>query len=138
MYTNLGLAAFAQECLSLPTKYLWDEFGKQNEFGQYCFDCSGLIKCYYMGGLRQFYYDKARDLQSYEMIERASKKGPVEQIPEKKGIGVYLPGHIGIYMTGGKVIECTNNPRFGDGVVETDRLDRQWEQWLEIPYIVYL
>ncbi|MEE1314134.1 MAG: NlpC/P60 family protein [Lachnospiraceae bacterium] len=138
MYTNLGLAAFVKECLALPTKYLWDGFGSKNEQGQYCFDCSGLIKCYYMGGLKQFYYDEKRDLQSYEMIEKAERKGPVSEIPEIEGLGVYLPGHIGVYVTNGTVIECTSNPRFGDGVVETNLNDRKWEQWLEIPYILYL
>ena len=37
--------------------------------------------------------------------------------------------HVGIYVGDGTVIEATNNPKFGDGVVKTRLCDRKWEKW---------
>lgn len=101
------------------------------------FDCSGLLKSYVMGGLENFMYDARRDLNSLALYEKATKKGPIETLPEIPGICLYKKGHTAVYIGNGLVIESTDNPDFGDGVILTKISDRPWEQWYEMPWVKY-
>ena len=102
-----------------------------------CFDCSGLIKCYLMGGLRHFEYDRSLDINARTMLKRAEGKGTIETMPEQPGICVYMADHVGIYAGNGRVIEATPNPRFGNGVVMTRLTDREWSHWFRLSGISY-
>lgn len=103
----------------------------------YGFDCSGLIKTCLMGGLRYFRYDPGRDLSAAMMLERSLVKGPIDTLPERPGLCLFMEGHVGIYAGKGRVIEATANPNFGYGVVETRVSDRPWLFWFECPFIRY-
>ena len=59
------------------------------------------------------------------------------------GEAVWLPGHIGIYVGGGKCVECT--PSWKDGVQVTDVLNitgngtgHRWAKHGKLPYVEYV
>jgi hypothetical protein len=104
-------------------------------------DCSGLIKNFLMGGAAHFKYASKLDWDSDTMCQRARYKGPVRSklvpFPELPGICLGMPGHVGIYVGQGQVIEATNNPQFGNGVLLTKLNDREWLTWFLCPGIDY-
>lgn len=104
--------------------------------GSYGCDCSGLIKTLFFG-LNRECYDLFLDRNSKMLYELAPMKGTIGQLPEIAGICLYMPGHTGMYRGKGEVIECTANPRFGNGVVTTRLEHRQWTHWFCCPYIQY-
>lgn len=163
--TAEGLVSHVNKCLLLPTVYMWDGKGETvtktfikkmrilypkyyteqriNHLLEFVnkdvrgFDCSGLIKNYVMGGLEHYEYDASKDLNSLALFEKSTNKGPIETMPEKPGICLYMPGHTAVYVGNGLVIESTDNPDFGDGVISTKVSDRPWEQWYEMPWVEY-
>lgn len=103
----------------------------------YGFDCCGLIKTCLMGGLAHFRYDPALDLNAAMLLEKAPAKGPIETLPERPGLCLYMEGHVGIYTGNGRVTEATPSEQFGYGVVETGLSDRPWLYWFECPTVRY-
>ena len=94
-----------------------------------------------MGGAAHFKYASKLDWDSDTMCQRARYKGPVRSklvpFPELPGICLGMPGHVGIYVGQGQVIEATNNPQFGNGVLLTKLSDRDWRIWFLCPGIDY-
>ena len=113
------------------------KFLKSKVGSGYGCDCVGLIKSYYWGGLGSPKYRQNTDVSANGMYQAAKTKGNINTLPERPGVCVHMDGHIGVYTGDGKVIECTSNTRFGDGVCETKLKDRKWEHWLYCPYIGY-
>ncbi len=110
--------------------------------GVYGFDCSGLIKSYWFGGIGAPLYKAspnviAMDLNAGQMLAISRRRGPTKRLPEEPGLALWLPGHVGVYMGGGRVIESTANTAFGDGVTETRLADRPWTFWFQLPFIRY-
>lgn len=166
MYNNIGLVEYAKEWLKYETKYGWGCWGqligetiinqKANQYPSHypaarqaelkrligkawLIDCVGLIKGYYWGcipGGRKVNYNSSTDVSADDMYYRAGVKGIISKMPDVPGLCVQLPGHIGIYIGNGKVIESTKGV-FGDGVVVTNLNDRKWVHWLQCPYISY-
>lgn len=164
-HTAAGLVSFAQMCLTFKTCYMLGGLGqrvtsdfiarKREQYPDHYsddrveylsglvnqdvrgFDCSGLVKAYYFNGLHRLSFDPERDKNSLALLEEAVVKGAIETIPEYPGICVYLPGHIGIYIGEGRVIESTINPAFGDGVVMTRLDQRKWTHWFQCRFIEY-
>lgn len=160
-----SLALHAEACFRMSTVYLWGGLGheitetvikrkreedpthypivqcrklkKMANNNIYGFDCSGLIKNYLMGGPDNFRYRSEYDLNSSAMFNLSKVKGKMKTLPEYRGICLYMPGHVGIYVGCGNVIEATNNPSFGDGVVMTKITDREWTDWFCCPYVEY-
>lgn len=163
--TAKNLVRYAEECLKVPTCYIWGGIGElltpklladksalyplvytveyRHNLLPYLdkkvrgFDCSGLINCFRMGGLLHFQMDQALDQNSLELFESSITKGSINSIPELPGICLFLPGHVGIYAGKGCVIEATNNPKFGNGVVKTRLSERDWTHWFYCPGIKY-
>lgn len=111
-----------------------------------CVDCIGLIKCYYWGDYRQGNasgYKPGTDVSADYMYRIATEKGSIQTIPEIPGLAVWMPGHIGVYIGNGKVIESTPNKKYAKyehnlgGPCETYLQGRGWTHWLKIPYITY-
>ncbi len=101
-------------------------------------DCVGLIKSYYWGGVGSPHYSAKTDVDASLMYSRSRERGTnIANMPEIPGLAVYMPGHIGVYVGGGKVIECTKSS-YGDGVVMTPLVGRGWTKWSKIPYITYV
>jgi hypothetical protein len=103
----------------------------------YACDCAGLIKNYLWGGFGgPLHYSAATD-RGTESMKKASKiSGKTVSLPEIPGVGVYKKNHIGVYIGGGRVIECTLGKR-GDGVVVTPLRSGGWTEWFFIPGIKY-
>jgi len=163
--TAEGLVSFARGCLEIPTVYIWGAQGEEvttsllNQCGKWfpevndkrklrelrplCgrgyrgFDCSGLLKCYTMGGFEKPQFSQEMDLNSAGLFAASPRKGAVDTLPETPGICLYMEGHTGVYEGNGSVIECTSNPKFGNGVVRTRLSDRPWTHWYEMPWVEY-
>jgi hypothetical protein len=163
--TNLGLVEHAQMALSqnwgytlgtwgqilTPTileqkrKQLGDgieqylDFIKEHWLGQRTVDCIGLFKSYLWWTPAGPIYDSKTDLNADGTYTAAKVKGPISSIPEKIiGLGVRKPGHIGIYIGNGWVIESKGTKY---GVVKTPLKGSgatAWTHWLEYPFIEYV
>lgn len=99
-------------------------------------DCSGLIKSFFFSYNRK-YYHQFLDRNSYMMLDIAKHSGNIDTLPELPGICLEMPGHVGIYLGNGSVIESTSNKAFGDGIVTTNLLDRKWNHWFSCYFIYY-
>lgn len=162
-YTAKGLAEYCERCLKERTAYMWGTLmnpisadlinKKRNQYPgkytpgriqalsaligkAYACDCSGLIKSYYMGGFGAPEYDAQKDINTAGFFSAAEARGAISTLPEVPGIVLYMDGHVGVYVGGGKAIECTWGA-YGDGVVKTNIDGRGWTHWLKIPFVDY-
>ena len=94
-------------------------------FGHRVTDCSGLV--YLALGKKNM-----RRADGY--IDSCKTKGSIGTIPEIPGLIVWKPGHIGIYIGNGKVIESQG---VAYGVVVTELKKRPWTKWGQLPDIDY-
>lgn len=162
-YTAEGLAQYCETMLKEVTRYMWGglmrpitqqyitakakQYPKQytqarqnylkNFIGKgYGADCVGLIKSYYFGGINSPKYELKKDLNTNGMYAISKEKGAINTLPEQRGLILYMPGHVGVYIGKGYCIECTWGA-YGDGVVKTKVQGRGWTHWLRLPYIEY-
>lgn len=56
--------------------------------------------------------------------------GTIATLPDVIGIPVYMPGHVGVYIGNGEVIEARG---FNYGVVKTKLKNRAWKHWAYLP-----
>lgn len=158
--TSAGLVEYARAQLSRP--YWYGTFGNtatnsllQMKKGQYpahyqqarmekykaqlgerVHDCVGIIKGYLWSDHPDSkpVYNSAQDVSANGMLLKCKERGRIYTLPEIPGILVFMPGHVGVYIGGGKVIEARG---FNYGVVETDVRERPWESWGKCPWIKY-
>ncbi|MDR0531896.1 MAG: C40 family peptidase [Oscillospiraceae bacterium] len=92
------------------------------------FDCAGLIKSYWMmdSPTAKPKYIAAYDKSANGLKACCALKGPISKLPEQPGLLVFMDGHVGIYIGGGKVVEARG---FDYGVVETNLKARPWLEW---------
>lgn len=160
--TNLGLVEFAKKARDMKAGYVYGTFGqiltpslldykrkqypyqveryidfiKQHYLNKVTYDCVGLIKGYLWTNQNgSIVYDASTDVSADGMFNKATVKGDIKTIPEVPGICVRRPGHIGVYIGNGKVIEAKGTT---SGVVETELKKFPWTHWLECPYITYI
>ena len=171
MNTNIEFVNYLYSLLNKKTVYMWGEYGKGVTLdriklrskmykkyysddrvnylkslvgkGYYGFDCSGMIKSFWMGnmGTSGVKYIRLYDRNSKSItINNASLIGEIDTIPEVKGLLLYMDGHCGCYVGDGLVIECTNNPKFTTrgGVVMTKLSDRKWVWWCKSKWLNYI
>ena len=69
------------------------------------------------------------------MKANCSEKGTLETMPDIPGVLVFMPGHVGIYIGNGKVIEARGHAY---GVVETNLIGRGWKEWGKLDWIEYV
>ncbi|AGL02873.1 hypothetical protein [Desulfoscipio gibsoniae] len=161
---NLDLAAYAEQAFDSGWGYVWGTYGdiltdslfdykleqypdgvgnykefiRSNWLGGRTTDCVGLIKGY--GWLDpdtmaiDYGTNGMPDIGADSMYRNAAVSGSMNTMPDIPGLAVWKPGHIGIYVGNGKVIEAMGTKY---GVVKTKLADRSWSAWLEIPYINY-
>lgn len=120
-----------------PRYYTADDF--KNQYGNKVHDCIGLIKGYlWCDGVDDKHPDYEAngcpDINEEQMYKNASVKGNIKTMPKTKGILVFKPNHVGVYIGDGYVIEARGHDY---GVVKTKLEDRGWEKWCECPYILY-
>jgi len=100
-------------------------------------DCSGLIKgCVWMNAAGNISYQTngVGDQNANGMYAAAKIKGAIKRIPEIPGLAVYRPGHIGVYIGAGEVIEARGRDW---GVVKTKLKERDFTHWLRLGFIDY-
>lgn len=162
MKTNIGLVEYAKAQLGKP--YWYGTFGntataslystKKNQYpnyykqsnykigwteqyGQRVHDCVGLIKGYLWSDTptSKPVYNSSQDVSANGMLGKCRESGKIKTIPEIPGVLVFLPGHVGVYIGGGYVIEARGHDY---GVVKTKLKDRPWTDWGKCPWIEYI
>lgn len=107
--------------------------------GKRVVDCIGLIKSYawynadtgkITSGSNGF-----TDCSANSIWGNVTESGDISSIPEVPGLGVWMNGHIGVYVGNGEVIEAQGTAY---GVVKTKLAGRGWSKWLRIPNIQYV
>ena len=150
-YTSAAdLCRWAEQQLNRKTIYKLGGIGRYDSSGRRVFDCVGLIKCFlwhdYGLGNTSYYGKTAPDINADQMYSRATDKGPISTIPEIPGLLVWQPGHIGIYIGGGQVIEATAKRwgSVGNCVVKSQFINKSaamyrgtWTHWLRCPFLMY-
>ncbi len=101
-------------------------------------DCSGIVKAYlmsdYTGG--PIKYSAAVDSSAH--YNSATEKGPISTMPDIPGIIVYMPGHVGVYIGNGEVIESAGT-LYGvkKSTVKKSYVSGPWTHWYKCPGIEY-
>lgn len=111
--------------------------------GYFGFDCIGVIKAIlwgwsgdaskYWGGITYLSNgvpDVGADWTDKMLLDRSTDMSTV-----KVGDAVCFPGHIGVYIGDGKVVEATTN--FGGGVVISQLAGRGWKSHGRLPWVDY-
>lgn len=136
-YGTFGQAAskalYDQKKNQYPRQYEWE----YDDATAKVHDCVGLIKGYLWGDGPEDtdpVYDPAQDKSANAMYTACKTKGEMAVMPDVPGILVFLPGHVGVYIGDGEVIEARSR-RYG--VYKTKLADRPWKTWGYCPYVTY-
>ena len=107
-----------------------------NQYGKRVFDCVGLIKGYLWSetvtSIPKYNINQDKDVNGIKAS--CSEKGTLETMPDIPGVLVFMPGHVGVYVGNGKVIEARGHAY---GVVETNLVGRGWKEWGKLDWIEY-
>ena len=136
-YGTFGQAAskslYDQKKRQYPGYYKWSYAGEKAKVH----DCVGLIKGYLWCDNPEDttpVYNKEQDKSANAMYTACKTKGEIATMPDIPGILVFFPGHVGVYIGGGEVIEARSR-RYG---VYTSKLaGRPWTSWGYCPYLTY-
>ena len=136
-YGTFGQAAskalYDQKKRQYPQRYEWAYDGATAKVH----DCVGLIKGYLWCDDSQDttpVYNAAQDKSANAMYTACKTKGEMATMPDVPGILVFLPGHVGVYIGDGEVIEARSR-RYG--VYKTKLAERPWKTWGYCPYVTY-
>ena len=124
---------FAEKKRQYPARYAWEYTGEDEKVH----DCVGLIKGYLWckdSDDKKPVYDPSRDKSANAMYTACKTKGEMQTMPDVPGILVFFPGHVGVYIGDGKVIEARSR-RYG--VYQTNLANRPWKTWGYCPYVTY-
>lgn len=163
--TNIGLLENTIKCYKNSNYYIYGTFGQKltlalvnskikqypkfyrtqarinnarNAVGRYkyAYDCVGLIKCYLFGGFGNVKYNSKYDLSANGMYNKCTEKGKIKDIPNIKGLLVWMDGHIGVYDGEKYTYECTvSGGSFK--ILKTVAKTRGWTNWGKCAYITY-
>lgn len=120
--TGAGLAEFAIMAYNQGWKY---QYGAAS-WG--VTDCSGLLYVYMNG---------ATPRSSSGQINGASESGPISSIPRIHGLGLWKPGHVGVYVGNGMFVDNSEpgvNMRYQ---AVTTRLWGTSARWYKVPGVSY-
>lgn len=161
MKDNESLAMFAERCVGNP--YIFGTYGdiltertlaqkakdypshlsdsrvkyaRDHYIGKRTTDCHGLIKFFLWADdpNSKPVYNASQDISADEAYNLATIKGKIGTIPERRGICVRYPGHVGVYVGNGIVVEARG---FDYGTVKTKLKERKWSDWYEHPFVSY-
>lgn len=86
------------------------------------------------GGVR-YAVNGCPDMNANGMLEKATVKGDIKNLPETPGLMLWINGHAGVYIGGGWAIEERG---FAYGCVKTKVADRPWKKWYKLPGLTYM
>lgn len=135
-------ALYTSKKKQYPQQYQWPCSNNQSgtspakQLGVKVHDCVGLIKGYLWCSSAEGAptYKASQDVSANGMLSVCKKKGKIGTMPDVPGVLVFLPGHVGVYIGGGYVIEAKGH-RYG--VVKTALKGRGWTDWGYCPWITY-
>lgn len=93
--------------------------------GEESYDCSGLVDTF-IGGV---------DFKADGYYNMATVRGTIDSFPKMIGMLLHYPGHVGIYIGDGKVVEARG---VDYGVVVTNLTERKWVFWSKCPLLTYI
>ena len=101
-------------------------------------DCSGMIKAYLMSDYTGGPIKYSAEIDSSVHYNKAKEKGPISTMPDIPGIIVYMPGHVGVYIGNGEVIESAGT-LYGvkKSTVKKSYVSGPWTHWYKCPGIEY-
>ena len=123
----------------------YEDFIREHWVGRRTSDCIGLIKGYGWLDPRTLQINYGTngmpDYGANQMCQTVKNRGvkgvdygDISSIPEIPGLGLWAPGHAGVYIGGGYAIEAMGTKY---GVVRTKVASRNWRTWYKIPSITY-
>ncbi len=120
--TGVGLAEHALNCYYGGWQY---EYGYAGQVvnGVHLSDCSGMIYAY-TGTARS----------SGSQIASASASGSVSSIPRIHGLGLWMQGHVGVYVGGGMAVDCRSDAY---NIVYEGVTQHRWVKWYKVPGVSY-
>lgn len=139
-FGNIGTAAlYASKKKQYPQYYKWEGTPYDNfpsQYGKRVHDCVGLIKGYLWSesATAAPKYNSSQDVSANGMRSACKEKGDIGTMPDVPGVLVFMPGHVGVYIGGGYVIEARGHEY---GVVKTALKFRPWKWWGKCPWIDY-
>lgn len=118
------------------------QYARDHYVGKRTNDCYGLVKRYrWSGGDAENpslddipIYDGKTDINANGAYQKATVKGKISTIPEVRGLIVWKPGHVGVYLGNGRVAEARG---FDFGTVIAKLSDRPWTNWFQEVGISY-
>lgn len=117
--TGDGLAAYAMNAYYEGWKYVWGGAS----YG--AVDCSGLIYSYVGGGARV----------TEAMLNSSPESGYVSNgIPDIPGLGLWQPGHVGVYVGGGMAVDARNEVY---NVCYESASSKSWVMWFKVAGVSY-
>ena len=120
--TGVGLAQHALAAYSNGWLYRYGASG-QTSGGRVYSDCSGLIYSY-SGTARS----------SGMQISSAAESGSFSSLPRIHGLGLWQPGHVGVYVGGGMAVDCRDT---SSNTVYEAASAHGWQKWYKVPGVSY-
>lgn len=115
--TGAGMAAWAQRAYAERWGFVWGGSAPG------AVDSAGLIFSF-AGGPRN----------TEAMFAAATEKGPISTMPDVPGLGLYMFGHVGVYVGGGMCVDA----RTEDVGVALSPIDScGWTMWFRIAGVEY-
>ena len=98
-------------------------------------DCVGLLKAYlwWQGSDKNPKPTSGVAGGATAMYNEAKEKGSMSSMPDEAGIILFRPGHVGIYIGGGYVIDASG---VDYGIKKNNQLSK-WKYWFRSPYLTY-
>lgn len=140
LFRTITTSYINQLKLLYPGKYVQPHLGvleKLVDTGYYGCDCIGLIKSYYFGGIGSPNYISSKDYNVPMMYNDAAVKGEITTFDNVPGRLVMTDNlkHVGVYIGGNQVIECTLKTESEKGGVIQSTFDNQWGKWCQCIFI---
>lgn len=145
-------ALLRSKLVQYPTHYTVTRMAKYHQAvtdKRVCTDCMGLIKGFFWTGGGRGVAEYLRGgpvfvnkYQSNGMADRSANMtlswckqqgcdhGVIGTLPERPGVLLFMPGHVGVYIGGGYAVEARG---FAYGVVKTAVAGRGWKEWAALP-----